>query len=278
MSGSRNSVRQTVLSMTSIPPRFQNLPARFAAIERQTHRPDRVQLNLPRQYRRFPGERPNLPPLPGWVEVCECDHDFGPATKLLPSAERWRGTQTDLLVCDDDRSHDKHWIERLVSCNRPADIVCERGWNIEERFGLMQSTPALPRAVAEPNGGRTFIYRLARAGSLGLYHPPRKIYSSPGYVDVFEGFLGALIPIEAISPEAFTIPGVLWTVDDVWISGMAAAVGTKVWVHDKPRPVFSDGAIDRTHSLRSYVEQGVGREEADRIGVEYLRKHYQVWK
>lgn len=272
--------RQTVVSLTSIPPRFGNLPARFKAIGNQTHRPDRVQLTLPKEYRRFPSARPSLPELPDWVEVVDCDFDFGPATKVLPAAERWQGTPTDLLICDDDRTQDKHWIERLVSGrrDRPQDIICERGWNIEDRFGIIQTEPSLPRARRHPTGGRTLGYKLQRALSFGQMHPPRKVYEQAGYVDVFEGFLGVIVPVEAIPQEAFTIPDIVWTVDDVWLSGMAATTGTKIWVQDTPRPVFSDGAADKLFALRDHVEQGVGRDSADQMAVEYLRQQYGIWK
>lgn len=273
--------RQLVVTLTSIPPRYQNLPSRFRAIENQTRRPDRVQLTLPRQYRRFPGERPSLPPLPEWVEVVDCDEDHGPATKLLPAVHRWLGTPTDLLVCDDDRRQDNRWIERLDTARkqRPADIVCERGWNILDRFGLEQRDPKLPRAQQNARGGRTVSYKLLRAVSIGRLHPARRLFDQAGYVDVLEGFLGAIIPVEAIPiTRAFDIPGVLWTVDDVWISGMAASNGVGVWVHDIPRPVYSDGAFDRVHALRQYVEDGIGREAADQLAVEYLRNVVGVWR
>ena len=112
----------------------------------------------------------------------------------------------------------------------------------------------------------------------GFLHPPRAIYEAAGYVDVFEGFLGALIPVSAISEAAFDIPEVIWTVDDVWISGMAALNGTYVWAHNEARPVYADGRFDRIAALRHHVEQGIGRDGADRMGVEYLRQHHGVWK
>ena len=279
--GSAPARRQLVVTLTSIPPRFANLPARMRAVERQTRRPDRVQLALPRQYRRFPGDRPSLPPLPDWVQVIDCDEDHGPATKLLPALRRWQGTPTDLLICDDDRTQDRRWIERLThaSGERPGEIVCERGWNILDRFGLRQNSPRQPRAEQARRGGRTLGYRLLRAASLGRLHPARKLYARAGYIDVLEGFLGAIIPVEVIPfARACDIPGVLWTVDDVWISGIAASNGVGVWVHDTPRPVYSDGAIDRLHALRQHVEDGVGREAADRMAVEYMRDNLGVWK
>jgi hypothetical protein len=272
--------RQLVVTLTAIPPRFDNLGAKFASIARQSIQPDRVELTLPHHYRRFPGERPSLPVLPDWVEVHETEVDYGPATKILPAARRWAGSATDLLICDDDRLQDPHWIARFrrARSSRPDDILCERGWNILDRFGLSQRSLALPRARMAPRGGRTLAYRMRRAISLGRSHPPRRLYEASGYVDVFEGFLGALIPVSAIPDAAFNIPEKIWVVDDVWISGMAALTGVHVWAHDDARPVYADGYYDRIASLRNHIEHGIGRNDADQLAVEYLRENHGVWK
>jgi hypothetical protein len=52
---------------------------------------------------------------------------------------------------------------------------------------------------------------LKRLISLGLSHPPRRIFESAGYVDVFEGFLGALVPAVAFDDRVFDIPEAAWT-------------------------------------------------------------------
>lgn len=272
-------MKPVIVTLTAVPPRFANLGAKFKSLENQTVRPDRVQLTVPRVYRRFQGERPALPNLPDWVEIFESDIDFGPATKILPAAQRWAGENVDLLICDDDRLQDKNWVSRFreTRIQRPNDIICERGWNIHERLGLVQTKPQMPRAEQDSKGGRTLTYRLKRILSLNLLHPPRQVYAKPGYVDVFEGFLGALIPVHAIPQAAFTIPEVIWTVDDVWLSGMAASNNTFVWAHDIMRPVYSDTFIDRTAALRNHIEQGVGRSGADRLAVEHLRHEFGVW-
>ncbi len=271
--------RQIVVTLTTIPPRFANLPAKLASIGRQTVRPDRVEVQIPKAYRRFPGPVPALPPLPDWVHVCEAEADYGPATKVLPAVRRWRGTPTDLLICDDDRLQDRLWVHRFVEGRklRPDDILCERGWTIEERFGMIRDLPDLPLAEFAPRRGRTLGYRLKRIASLNRAHPPRLLYSRAGHVEVFEGFLGALMPADALPDAAFDIPEIVWTVDDVWLSGMAWMNGTKVWVNAMPRPVYSDGHFDKVASLRDHVEKGLGRENADQYAVEYLRKTYGIW-
>lgn len=268
-----------VLTLTSIPPRFPNLPRKFKALEKQTQKPDFVELNIPKAYRRFPGELPVLPTLPDWVSVKFCEIDYGPASKVLPTVGRWRNKEADLLVCDDDRLPDRHWIERIAKtrAERPDDIITERGWNINERFGNIRADLDLPRALQDKKGGRTLAYRFKRTLSLGTLHPPRKLFQHSGYIDVFEGFLGALLPSAALPPAAFDIPEIIWTVDDVWLSGMAYHNGVKVWAHNTPRPVFSDGYYDKLSSLRDFTHVEYNRERADRYAVDYLRNTYGIW-
>jgi hypothetical protein len=274
-----NGMPQIVVTLTSIPPRYANLPRKFASIAAQSVRPDRVELHIPRLYRRFPGERPALPPLPDWVDVIETDQDLGPATKALPAARRWAGTSTDLLLCDDDRLQDAKWIERFVAGRkaRPIDILCERGWSLDAQLGITRSDAELPRAKLSQSSGRSFSYRLKRALSLGFYHPERQVYSEAGYVDVFEGFLGALVPVGALPERAWDIPPTLWAHDDVWLSGMAYKSGTLVWVNALPRPVYADGSVDRIAALKNYVENNMGRKEVEMASVAYLRSQEGVW-
>lgn len=268
-----------VLTLTSIPPRFPNLPRKFKSLEKQSQRPDFVELNIPKSYRRFPGELPALPTLPDWVSVKFCEIDYGPASKVLPTAERWQNKEADLLVCDDDRLPDCGWIERLAKTRlgRPDDIITERGWNINQRFGNIRLNLDLPRALHHPKGGRTPSYRFKRAVSFGALHPPRKLFNNSGYIDIFEGFLGVLIPSSAFPKAAYSIPEIIWTVDDVWLSGMAYSNGVKVWAHDMPRPVYSDGYYDKLASLRNFTHAKYNRENADRYAVDYLRSVYNVW-
>jgi len=272
-------VKQTIVTLTTIPPRFSNLGAKFRSLERQTVKPDRVQLTIPKTYRRFPGERPTLPSLPDWVEVFDSEIDYGPATKVLPAAKRWSGSGADLLLCDDDRLQDRNWVFRFkkARASRPVDIICERGWNIQDRIGAVQRQPREPRAEQHQTGGKSLQYRLKRIGSMNIWHPPRQIYKTPGYVDVFEGFLGALIPESAIPIYAFNIPNIIWTVDDVWLSGMATLTNTYVWAHDMKRPVYSDSKIDKVAALRNHIENGVSRGSADKMAIEHLRQEFGVW-
>ena len=271
--------KPVILTMTSIPPRTAFLEKKIDSIKRQTIQPDAFEIYIPKSYRRFPDQQFRVKNLPSWVDVITTDEDLGPATKILPAYKKWAGKDVDLLVCDDDRIHDAHWIERLRAqrVKHPHDIICERGWNIQERYSIGMTPTKQPRARLSPSGGRTASYRLMRLLSLGLHHPSRSIYEAAGYVDVFEGFLGALIPTTAFHERVFDIPDVVWMVDDVWLSAMAAAQGTGIWAHAEPRPVFGNSRRDKVHALTDYTEDNVGRNDAELICIELVREQFGVW-
>lgn len=51
--------KQIVVTLTSFPPRFSNLPRKRASIGRQTVRPDRVELHLPKDLSPLSGAAPD---------------------------------------------------------------------------------------------------------------------------------------------------------------------------------------------------------------------------
>ncbi|MCI2400789.1 hypothetical protein [Aliiroseovarius subalbicans] len=101
-----------VISLTSIPPRFAQLPRVIAALNAQTRPPDRIFLTLPKRYRRFPGS--HAPPDIAGVEVLRPDHDPGPAGKVLCVARLLAGQPVDLLYCDDDWDYAPGWAQGFL--------------------------------------------------------------------------------------------------------------------------------------------------------------------
>lgn len=116
------------VSLTSIPPRFAQLPRVVAALRAQA---DRVVVCLPRQYRRFPG-RIKPPALPG-ADILWIDNDLGPACKVLPVARALRGQDTDLLYCDDDWDYAPGWADafRVGRAHHPAAVLAGASFGAE---------------------------------------------------------------------------------------------------------------------------------------------------
>lgn len=86
-----------VLSLTSVPTRFDTLGRRLEALIAQG--PEAICLTIPRTYVRFPDWDGTLPPLPAGVRLHRAD-DMGPATKFVTAFQEY--PHSDILLLDDD--------------------------------------------------------------------------------------------------------------------------------------------------------------------------------
>lgn len=269
-----------IVTFTTIPPRLPLLGPALAAFAAQTLRPAAVELYLPKAWRRFPGERPTLPPLPDWLTVVEVDHDLGPATKVLPALDRHRGRAVDILFCDDDTLHDPNWTARFAAqrAERPDDVLCEFGLDLADLCHDPALTPQdrpAPRARINPvtRDDLAESRRIMAKGGAGI-----PFLRAPGYVDVFFGVRGTMLRPGWLDPRASHLPDIIWTVDDVWLSGMAALAGRHIWAGGAACWTQGRGPARRVHDLMRHRERGVGRAAANRLCVDYLRNRYGVWR
>ena len=269
-----------ILSLTSIPPRFEHLGRVLKRIEAQVERPERVEIYLPLQYRRFPGERPSLPPLPDWADVVDTPEDLGPATKILPAMAKWREQDVSILYFDDDQKYDLRWLQRFSEARRlrPLDAICERGLNIDEIKGFTRVDAPQPRAKKHPKQGRNWLYRAQRIGSLGLFKPQRHEYLESGYIDIAEGNGGVCVRSSFLDKRAWTIPDIFWTVDDVWLSGMLAASGTNIWMNHLGYLQNASRVTSNQAPLCMSSNDGADRDRANQLCVAYLCDTYGIWR
>ncbi len=265
---------QTIVSLTSIPPRFKHLPAVIESLAAQSVKPDRIELYLPRAYRREEfnsAEMPALPSLSGACEIIRVDTDYGPATKILPSVSRHQGTQARLVYCDDDKIFHPLWLETLLnSAEDHPDCVIANSGQSSARF------EAKCRWMR-----RGLVYRLLRLLSLGQWKPirSRKHYKD----DIAEGCNGVLIRPDFIDEAAFDIPDILWTVDDVWLSGIYQKNGRPLMLTGAQTKIisgeiFDDGEkVGRQHALFRMVYKGHNRISANAACIRYMRQKFGVF-
>ncbi len=273
-----------VLSLTSIPPRFKYLPQFFKRLEKQTLRPVSVEINLAKSYRRFPGELPALPNLPEWVKVLWQDTDFGPATKILPTIERYKNSNQDILACDDDRIYGRQWIQGFAYQRHlhPEGILCACGFNIDEYYDLRRvaehKKEPVGRYFRTPELNKVHLQQVALEKiTFNLRNGEWRQLSYPGYIDIFEGFRGYLIKPHYLPEEAWNIVDDFWMVDDVWLSGMAALNSHYAWLHDMPMNRDYDRRIDRLHGLYTIEEEGKQRDELNKRCIAYFQEKYGIW-
>lgn len=265
----------TIITLSTIPPRFHLLGPTLQSLLAQKRHAAEIRLYIPRTYRRFPDWDGTLPNVPDGITIHRCDHDLGPATKILPATRDLAGQDLDLLFCDDDKLYDRNWHDRLkrTAAGHPNTVIVEAGENLPDIADETRAPDRLPRAkrwVRKP-----LSYRLKRLLSLGMVKSP--MYANSGYVDLISGHGGVLLRPDWLDDQAWNIPDIIWTVDDPWLSGQFERRGIPIWLVAEVGRMkgAAAGTVDALHDL---VEQDHDRINADLAAIEYLRRCYDIWQ
>jgi hypothetical protein len=260
---------RNIISLTTIPPRMDGLGPTLASLLGQDAPIDRVILWIPERYRRSEFRDFALPSLPAGVEIGRCEHDYGPATKILPAVRAFAGQDVRILYCDDDRIYHRDWAAHLLSESDrfPADCLCEAGERIE--------VTAL-RAFSQ-----SLRYRILAKLSLGIYghfHRRRIRGFDPGHgpVDIAKGYGGVLVRPEFIPESAFDIPDRLWTVDDVWLSGQMALNGVTIRKVAR-REHSTKREVAEIAALIDFVHDGDGRDASNLACIRHFQEAHGIW-
>lgn len=261
---------ETIISLTSIPPRLARIGPTLESLLGQTARIDRVILWIPQTYRRPEFDSCTLPELPTGVEVRRCGFDYGPATKILPAAEAFRGHDVRILYCDDDRIYDAGWAARLLAASdaHPEACIAEVGevvaLTLKKAF---KATPAY-RGLAIATLG--FFSSLYRRGM-------RALEVEAGPVDICKGYGGVLVRPEFFSADAFDIPDLLWTVDDIWLSGQLALNRIPIRKVSATELSLKTDLAD-VDALVDYVYADHRREQANAACIRHFQERHGIWK
>lgn len=273
----RDNMTKLVLSLTTVPPRFPYVHENLNALKQQTAEIVEINLYIPRKYRRFEYDPADLPKVPVGVNLRLIDEDLGPATKVLPACEEYRGQDVQILFCDDDKVYDVNWAQRFVDAAKrhPGCAICEEGGGVEmpHYAGDDWISSREPKAQFRTKG---LWYRLRRAVSLGFWKPSKAV--SSGHVDILEGWGGVMVRPEFFDAASYAIPDLLWTVDDVWLSGCLERRNIPIWLNAEGK-VRSKGSSNEVKeaALRKFEDQGHGRIAANRACIRYFRKTYGIW-
>ncbi len=266
---------RVIVSLTTIPPRFAGLQDCLESLLQQTAQIDQINLYLPRRYRRFPGDY-TLPKVPPGITIRIVEDDYGPATKVLPAAVENAGTDTLILFCDDDKVYHPTWAQHLVDGAKvhPDCCIVAVGANVSQFSRYTWSSPKVPAADFVH---KDWWYRAKRATSLGRWKPSN--IQGSGYVDILCGWAGCAVRPEFFCQGDFDIPDILWTVDDVWLSGCLERNGVPIWLENldtkkRPRRGVND-TLD--HALRGLTYKGYDRQRANQACIRYFKERYGIW-
>lgn len=259
----------TIINLTTIPPRMKKLGPVIDALLSQTAQIQSIILWIPKRYRRAEFKDYELPKLSPKIDIRICDEDFGPATKILPACQEFAGQDLRLIYCDDDEIYDRTWAKTLIdgSNEHPSSCITICGLNIENveyEYAIQRTSHKMLNMLTLGILSRNFKRR---------NKPPRP---GIGPVDICQGFGGVLVRPHFFSSDVYKIPDILWTVDDMWLSGQLAVnnIGIQRVVE---RKLCKKSDTARVFDLTNYMYKGYNRMQADFECVKYFRSHYGIW-
>ncbi|WP_372885409.1 glycosyltransferase family 2 protein [Shimia sp.] len=281
-----------IVSLTSVPPRFPGLQRPLQSLLDQSVRPEKVLLYLSRHYPRYPDWDGRLPEVPEGVEIRHVDHDWGPATKILPALRDFAGEDLEILFCDDDQIYVPTMAARFLAARRrhPQASIASSGMACfppppgASRRRFVQLPRMRPYSkYLNP----AFLLRLVRPEIARLLtgrpyiDPVRRNVLRPGYADGFEGFSGVMVRPEFFPEEVFDIPDFARPVDDVWLSGHATRLGHAPWIvgglfYPRLMPQPTEDHENDTALYRSQFG-GATRDDSNLETVRYFQKEYGLW-
>lgn len=266
-----------VISLTSIPPRFSYLGPSLESLLAQGA--DQVRLNIPMRYGRFSDWDGALPKVPAGVHIARCDHDYGPATKVLPTAHDLAGTETQILFCDDDLIVAPGWAERLFRLQAARPDMAVTGYVRGAQGYVPNAVTPLRRPAAWQVPVRWDVpYRLGRlrAKLLGGPNPRRRPFVIPGYGEVFFGAGGVVVRPDFFDAVSMDVPPEVWMVDDVWLSAQMARKSIPIYCpfrHPQPQAQEQSDVA----ALLDLEVDGLGRQDLNRQAAVYCRDRFGIW-
>jgi hypothetical protein len=259
-----------IISLTTIPSRFSKIKPTLESLLNQNVKPEKIFLNIPLKYRRFDDyENNKIPKLEG-ITINISEHDYGPATKILPVVNQFDDNKI-IIYCDDDIIYDKNWAKNLIetSKNFPNDCICGRGQSVE----LIRL-----RAKILANSKNIISNLIGRS----KYKKEKKIIlkklnlHSKGCAEIAAGYGVVLVRPRYFTSECFSIPDILWTVDDIWISGHLTFNGITIRTAE-PQVNFEFGTVSHINPLTKFVYKDFTRDLANMECIQYFETHYKIW-
>jgi len=105
------------VTLTTIPSRLKEINLTIESIKNQTLKPNKIFLNIPYKYKRFPNEKIDIEDLKkiesDYVEVTRCE-DYGPATKFMGSLDKIKKYES-VIILDDDHIYNNKVCEILIN-------------------------------------------------------------------------------------------------------------------------------------------------------------------
>jgi hypothetical protein len=253
-----------IVTLTTLPSRIHRIDLTLKSLLCQTVSPAAIQVNVPGASR-----REQVPyAVPAWlqrlrsVRVVRCD-DFGPSTKLIPALFE-AGPEQRLLVVDDDRIYQRHFIEQMIAAADacPDAAVAGSGWDAPSDLTDRPTTLMATLLGRPPAPLKCTRVRTVRD------------------VDVMQGLSGYIVKPKFFDRIALTdysrAPEAAFFVDDVWISAHCRARKVVVRGRRTNFPSIFDARFFKRSSL-GLINRGTGT-FASRNNTVMLRHFAARWR
>ena len=161
----RVSATSPIITISTTPKRIVNLKPTLVSFLSQQLPPREVQINIGDDL--FKNNAiPDFILGLETVKLYKVAKDLGPATKFIPSLERWRNTEQLLIVADDDMIYPADWAARLVAADAQfgrRNCYCINGVLIHkslrsEDCSTGKTLPSGKRRVAIVQGAGGYTY------------------------------------------------------------------------------------------------------------------------
>jgi len=250
-----------VVTLTTIPPRFDNLYITIDSILSQTILPDIILIHIPEKYHNYSYDVSLLPKFSSDIVIINNNvKDYGPATKLLGlyDHELYNKMNDDdiIVVIDDDRIYNTNFIKNNLDFHKiySDKVLTVSGWDIE----MITLNKYIINNKNQPRGIE---------------------FTSSGYIDFIGGCCGYLLN-KKMCPfnykEIFELHpnDTNYYVDDIWISGFLTLNNIDIYMI--PNAIFADEIRQQNNDICGLADNTRGDKNIKCI--EYFRDKYNIWK
>ncbi len=255
-----------VVSFTTIPERIDRLEPTIKSLLYQVRLPQKIYLNIP--YKSFRDGTEYV--IPDWMkelsslEIIRIEHDYGPASKFIPTLEAQEKDQL-ILVVDDDHLYPQHFIEEFEKSHLKYgdNILAAGGWRVpddltDKSTKLWMNILKIPPA---PVKGTKIT----------------KLYPT----NIVQGYAGYLVKPAFFNLEELKdyskAPHEVRFVDDVWISAHAKVPKYVIPLKRYCYNTFFTRRFYKSTSLAKISNKG-GKSDSERYNTIAIKFFKERWK
>ncbi len=238
---SHNLPNRLIVSLTSYPDRFEQLPLTLLSLIQQTVKPDKILLWIAHEDKsEITSEIRFLEKLGVEISFCE---DLRSYKKIIPTLKKYPDSY--IVTADDDLYYKNNWLEELVDSwdGNNKTIVAHRAHRIKfNNNGDIK--PYREWGWEYKKDHEASVYNFATCGAGALF-PPNVFHEDVSEVEQFE----------ALAPTA----------DDLWLYWMSRLNGARIKVANQPQPLV-EWPLSKQNSLwQKNILEGKNDEQIENL-------------